>query len=189
MNWYEHWYDYTGTFSDWVMAGAAAYAAWSARTWFKQSQLNLGFEYASKFLSNIEKAVKTAIDDSYSIHDDIHDLKQNKFNEDSDIYSTLKNKYYMTYQYVKELSTDLDSINRMGVVDKKSPQLKIILDNLRKCAFNNLCTIDLFFMNDNDVMTQKNLDKSRPLANKCKKAFDQILIDKKEIWDIFQISK
>lgn len=37
MNWYENWYDYTGTCADWVMAGAAIYVAKFANDWKKES--------------------------------------------------------------------------------------------------------------------------------------------------------
>lgn len=47
-------YDVTGTIADWIMAGAAAYAAWNAKSWFSQRSHTTGFDKAEEILHKID---------------------------------------------------------------------------------------------------------------------------------------
>lgn len=48
MPWYEHWYDYTGTFADWAMAGSAIGAYFLARDYFSDIIKKDGYELIKK---------------------------------------------------------------------------------------------------------------------------------------------
>ncbi|XSB54988.1 hypothetical protein ACP3PD_07805 [Enterobacter ludwigii] len=48
------WYEVTGTIADWVMAGAAAYAAFNAKQWFSQRSHTKGFDKAEEILSTTD---------------------------------------------------------------------------------------------------------------------------------------
>lgn len=179
-------YDYTGTLADWIMAGSAFYAAWNARSWFKQSQINLGFEQANNFILNLEKAVLTAVNESYSIHDDIYTFRKNIINPDHDVQSKMGKKYQDTTESVIALKVSHDNLVRMGIQEKKSIRLRLIVDNLLECAFNNQ---HAFYSCIYSELKNHELENARPLANKVDKLFKETFKDKKAIWDFFEVSK
>ncbi|EKY3122139.1 hypothetical protein ACI1BR_004255, partial [Cronobacter sakazakii] len=51
------WYDITGTLADWVMAGAAVYAAFRANGWFSQRLHSKGLDKAEEILLSIDNCV------------------------------------------------------------------------------------------------------------------------------------
>ncbi|EPS5595985.1 hypothetical protein ACVF21_004190 [Cronobacter sakazakii] len=51
------WYDITGTVADWVMAGAAVYAALSAKQWFSQRLHSKGLDKAEEILLSIDNCI------------------------------------------------------------------------------------------------------------------------------------
>jgi len=103
------WYDVTGTLADWVMAGAAVYAAVNAKQWFSQRSHTKGFDKAEEILSRI----------------DIHFRERNDFIKE----------LHMTYEFLMgvepgSVSADPVLIDRYEILSKKHTNIIVLLDKL-----------------------------------------------------------
>lgn len=71
------WYEVTGTLADWVMAGAAAYAAFNAKQWFSQDLTLKVFDKAEEILSTTDSlyySTYKTIEDLYPVLNYLNEL-------------------------------------------------------------------------------------------------------------------
>uniref|UniRef100_A0A8I0CZT6 Uncharacterized protein n=1 Tax=Pseudomonas tritici TaxID=2745518 RepID=A0A8I0CZT6_9PSED len=79
------WYEVTGTLADWVMAGAAAYAAFNAKQWFSQRSHTKGFDKAEGILSTTDSLYNLTyktIEDLYPVLNYLNELNSGLKNPD-----------------------------------------------------------------------------------------------------------
>jgi len=105
------WYDITGTVADWVMAGAAVYAAVNAKQWFSQRSHTKGFDKAEEIISKI----------------DIH------FRERNDYLKEL----HMTYEFLmgvdaRSVSADPALLDKYESLSKKHTDIIALIDKLEE---------------------------------------------------------
>ncbi|AXU95906.1 hypothetical protein CI789_12075 [Erwinia persicina] len=129
--WYEHWYDYTGTASDLMMAGAAVFAAYRAYKWLHDksslNHLDTAHKFALEFENKLWETNKKIFSDVITRREIIRDIGSDlSINEESKIkiqeilfnsprvevenYASLKNHKMMFERYSIKCSINLSNI-------------------------------------------------------------------------------
>ncbi|WGK58978.1 hypothetical protein [Pantoea sp. SS70] len=130
------WYDLTGTIADWVMAGAAVYAAWNARSWFSQRSHTKGFDKAEEILASIdEHNIKTInevniIHSSFSLFDDIKQTRSAPLKNAHFEYAENQLKHKNTVTLIQNLINDLICLERWAIKVSNPGDILDVTNNL-----------------------------------------------------------
>lgn len=157
------WYDITGTIADWMMAGAAVYAAFNAKDWIKDKHNSAGYDHVAKLMADYDTVV----------------LEMNRFyfymlnleRTDPDFHATKKNIEDHVYN-VLPLQDRLKACRRFNI------KSKVELDQHFKdlVGFYNLCQKVYGALKIDDIKTFKeaksNLDQQYLKVDEFKKNLD-----------------
>ncbi|EOC0143039.1 hypothetical protein ACI0YY_000226 [Cronobacter sakazakii] len=141
------WYDVTGSIADWVMASAAAYAAFNAKQWFSQRSHTKGFDKAEEILSDIDSFYRTtykSVEELYLTMDYLNmigsGLKAANTSE-AEKYQSLENSHSEIIAKANRLIEELDLIERWSIEVKNK---EIILTVTKLVIDVNICAVNAY---------------------------------------------
>lgn len=186
------WYDITGTVADWVMAGAAGYAAFLAKNWIKPNLQQQGLTKVVNFLQqDVSNLATLRIEYIYieSIISSIEWLKGNinyapgeKQKRLRSVYDDIKNdiipkKTNIKIKNINEFEISLKELQWYGFSFKKE-KLQLI-DEFYKLKNENDSTINSLLMHINKLGSTEVMESfmfsENEKSNEAFKKFDEII--------------
>lgn len=133
--WYTHWYDYTGTLSDLMMAAAAVFASYRAYKWLQEksslNHLDTAHKFALEFENILWETNKKIFSDVITRREIIHNIGSNQSVNDKTkniIYDILYNSPRVEVENYALLKNHKMMFERYKI--KCSDNLSIILEDL-----------------------------------------------------------
>nr|DAF10908.1 MAG TPA: hypothetical protein [Caudoviricetes sp.] len=191
------WYEVTGTLADWVMAGAAAYAAFNAKQWFSQRSHTKGFDKAEEILSTIDSlyySTYKTIEDLYPVLNYLNELNSGLKKPDlkkSHEFEMSENKHREFITKIDNLIKELDLMERWSIkVENKDIILAVTksLRDVNSSACNAYISVQssLFDYSNNN---QRGFDLSRKNFNQHYKEYLESLATSESAYNIFKKQK
>lgn len=152
--------DVTSALCNVVMAGAAAFAAFNARSWFSQRSHSKGLDFAEEIISDIDKFFKFIEDVSGDIAADYDYIKKiaafghyEKFKNNS-YFSSLIDKYEKQPKLTRDTLYQYSVIERWSIEVRNKDEISLILRNF-EIFFHEVKQFYVEALEINDLMQQR----------------------------------
>ncbi|HDC4593785.1 MULTISPECIES: hypothetical protein [Enterobacter] len=191
------WYEITGTLADWVMAGAAAYAAFNAKQWFSQRSHTKGFDKAEEILSitdNLYDSTYKTIEDLYPVLNYLNELNSGLKKPDikkAQEFELSENKHIEFISKIDNLIKELDLIERWSIKVENKEVILAVTKSLREVnesacnAYISAQSSILECVNNN----QRGFELSRKSFNQHYKEYLESLAASESAYNLFKKQK
>ena len=191
------WYEVTGTIADWVMAGAAAYAAFNAKQWFSQRSHTKGFDKAEEILSTTDclyNSTYKTIEELYPVLNYLNELNSGLKKPDlkkAQEFELSENKHREFISKIDNLVKELDLMERWSIKVENKDIILGVTKSLREVnasacnAFISVQSSILECVNNN----QRGFELSRKNFNQHYKEYLESLAASESAYNLFKKQK